>query len=352
MRIQAGHHRQTFFNARLARLNIGFHFDRTQIDERNRPLRQQCDRFQCSMPHDRHHDVQLKLAPCRTAERHRLIIPNHTCRNLHQTFAHDWIHFSRHDRATRLTVWQHHLIKSTARSRPQPANVVGDIKQGGGNRPQMTMTIDQPITLGIGFKMIDCLDKRNPRFLGQCRTGVASKIGMGINPCTHSGPPHWQFEHRLQRLFGATDAQLQLTGKTPKFLSQSQRCRVRQMRPANLDDLVPVACFLGQHLFKPLQCGNQSFMNRTSDRHVNRGGKGIIRTLSHVDMVIGMNRLFEFKPIATRDFNRPIGNHLVDIHVARSARSRLEHIHGKLGIKFPFDHLFRRGQHRVDLNGG
>ena len=82
---------------------------------------------------------------------------------------------------------------------------------------------------------------------------------------------------------------------------------------------------------------------------MDRRGKHVIGALTHVHVVIGVDRLLGVEPVASRQFDRTVGDHLVDIHVARGARSGLEYINGELLVEFPVDHLLAGGHQRVDL---
>ena len=78
---------------------------------------------------------------------------------------------------------------------------------------------------------------------------------------------------------------------------------------------------------------------------MNRGGESVIGTLPHIDMIVRVNRFFRGQPIATGQFDRPIGDHLVDIHIARRAGSGLKYVDRKLIVQFAVDDILGGGQH-------
>ena len=71
-------------------------------------------------------------------------------------------------------------------------------------------------------------------------------------------------------------------------------------------------------------------------------------------MVVGM-AIFVFAPLVPQNFQRPVGNHLVGIHVGRSARSALHHVHHEMIVQRPALDLLagrddRRGDRSVQLS--
>ena len=82
---------------------------------------------------------------------------------------------------------------------------------------------------------------------------------------------------------------------------------------------------------------------------MNRRGEHVVGALAHVDVVIGVDRLVGGEAVAPIEFNRPIGNHLVDVHVAGSARPGLEDVDGELVIELSIDDLLARRQQGIHL---
>ena len=121
------------------------------------------------------------------------------------------------------------------------------------------------------------------------------------------------------------------------------------MRPANLDDRVPFPCFCSQHIAKPRERGNELFADAGRDGHVDRRRKHVIRALTHVDVVIRMDRLLHHETVAAQDFDGSIADHFVRIHVARCARAGLIHVDGKLIVEFSLRDFLGGGQERCDL---
>ena len=72
-------------------------------------------------------------------------------------------------------------------------------------------------------------------------------------------------------------------------------------------------------------------MQFSRDRKANRSGNGIVCTLLHVDMVIGVSRLV-FAFLAARSDVGKISDDLIRVHVVARACTCLKSIHNKLVV--------------------
>jgi len=102
------------------------------------------------------------------------------------------------------------------------------------------MGFDQAVALRVGFKMIRCFYKWNPRLLSQRLTNTLAKLRMRIDTTADGSPTHGQFIHCPGSDFGPLDRKSYLPCKPSEFLSQSQRSCIHQVGSPNLDDLVPI----------------------------------------------------------------------------------------------------------------
>ena len=179
------------------------------------------------------------------------------------------------------------------------------------------MGFDQAIALGVGLEVIGSFCKRNPRLLGQRLADPLAKLRMGIDTASDRSSTDGQFIHRLGRHLGPLDRQSDLPCISPKLLAQSQRGRVHQVRSTDLDDAVPSFRLLGERGMESLELWDQSGVDLICRRDMDRRREGVVGTLSHVDMVVRMDRLDLVEPISSQDLNRSIRDHFVDVHVAR-----------------------------------
>ena len=109
---------------------------------------------------------------------------------------------------------------------------------------------------------------------------------------------------------------------------------------------------VGQHVAQPLQRGNQVLLDRLRHGDVDGRGEHVVGALPHVDVVVGMDRLFGAKAVAAHQLDGPIGDHFVGVHVARRARAGLKHVDGKLVVELAVGHFAAGGQQGFDLLGG
>ena len=89
--------------------------------------------------------------------------------------------------------------------------------------------------------------------------------------------------------------------------------------------------------------------NRPGHGHVDRGGEHVVGALAHVHVVVGMDRLVRVEAIAAGQLDRPIGNHLVDVHVGRRAGAGLVDVDRELVVELAGGHFAGSGQQGLDL---
>ncbi len=140
----------------------------------------------------------------------------------------------------------------------------------------------------------------------------------------------------------AIDRELNLSRETTELLSQSQWRGVHQMRSTNLEDRVKRLGFVQQPAMQSFKRRQQLPSDLHAHRHMNRRGKCVVGALTHIYMVIRMDRFFGIKSISAGQFNCPIRNDFIGIHITGGAASGLIHINRKLIIKFPVGNLSAR----------
>ena len=127
---------------------------------------------------------------------------------------------------------------------------------------------------------------------------------------------------------------------------------VDQVRAADLQHVLPRRRLLGQRPPALPQRRQQLVLNPQGNREVNRRGKDVVGALPHVDVIVGMDRLGGGEAIAPRQLNRPIGNHLVDVHVRRGAGAGLKDVDGELVVEAAVGDFSGGGDQGVNLGGG
>ena len=128
-------------------------------------------------------------------------------------------------------------------SAAQPANVVRHVKERAGDRTQLAMALDKPVSIGIGLKMVDRFGKRNLGFARQSFGHSSPELRMRIDPGSYRRTADRQFQNGIHRSQSAIDRKAHLSRKTTKLLTQSKRRGIGQMGTTDLDDVVPRVCF-------------------------------------------------------------------------------------------------------------
>jgi hypothetical protein len=121
------------------------------------------------------------------------------------------------------------------------------------------------------------------------------------------------------------------------------------MRATDLQNLPPRLRFLGERLGALGKRRHEPLVDRRRDGHVNRRREHVVRALAHVHVVVRVDRLLAGESVASAKLDRPIGDHLVRVHVARRARTGLIDIDRKLVVEPAVGHLAAGLQDRLDL---
>ena len=98
-----------------------------------------------------------------------------------------------------------------------------------------------------------------------------------------------------------------------------------------------------------VQGRNQPLADRLGHRHVDRRGEHVVGALPHVHVVVGMDRLLRVEAIAAGQLDRPIGDHLVDVHVRRGAGAGLVDVDRELVVELALGDFAGSGKQGLDL---
>jgi hypothetical protein len=232
-----------------------------------------------------------------------------------------------------------------ARSRAQKPDVVGDLEQRRRHRIDRPVAHHHSVVGGQRFEFVRCRsegqagNRRN--FIGDGLSESHRRVQSGAHRSAALGKLH---QHR-QRLFDAGDAVFDLLGVAGKFLAQRQRCGVLGVGAPDLDDGSPGLGFVVERIAQLLQRRDQPVHDLFRRRDMHRRGIGIVRRLAHVDVIVGMDRLFRAQ-LAAEHLDRAVRNHLVGVHVGLRARAGLPHDEGEMVVKLAFQHLLRRRHNR------
>ena len=131
-------------------------------------------------------------------------------------------------------------------------------------------------------------------------------------------------------------------GIRAELLPQAHGHGILQMRAPRLHDRIKFLRFGLQGRRQPIECG-EHLIQPPQHAQPDRRGNRIVGRLRHVDVIVGADQ-FGIAALAAQNLNRPIGDHLVGVHVVAGARARLKRIDAKLIVPLAVDH-FLRGLH-------
>ena len=208
----------------------------------------------------------------------------------------------------------------------------------------------RPSRWALASKWSAASTKRDAGFAGQQFAHAAAELGMGVDAGADGRAADGQLEQGLDRPRrpGSTDA-ANCRASPPISWPERQRRGVGQVRPADLQNVLPGGGLLGQHFAASLQCREQSLADRHGGGHVDGRGKDVVGALAQVDVIVGVDRLLGAEAVAAGQLDGPVGDHLVGVHVAGGARAGLEDIDGELVVELSVGHFAAGGQQGVDL---
>src|SRR5579885_1997692 len=96
----------------------------------------------------------------------------------------------------------------------------------------------------------------------------------------------------------------------------------------------PFLRFVRRRFLKPLNAGQKMFANTFHCRYVHGRRKRIVRGLTHIDMIVGMDRLLASN-LSTDKLNGTVRDHLVDVHVRLSTNPACQRPRGNSSSSLP-----------------
>ena len=169
---------------------------------------------------------------------------------------------------------------------------------------------------------------------------------MGVQTGTHGGRAK---RHRVQAVECRPHAGqriVDLRDPSADHLSERDRHGVLEVRAANHHDVGIGRGLLGQGVAQRRDRGRQPQHDALGGGDVHHDREPVVRGLPFVDVIVGMHRFVRSERLA-RELIGAVGDHLVRVHVALRAGSRLKHDERKLRIERAGDHLIRRPRDQV-----
>ena len=130
-----------------------------------------------------------------------------------------------------------------------------------------------------------------------------------------------------------------------ELLSEGHRHGVLKLRAAHLDDAGELLALGVERRDEFAQRGHQ-FLDAAHQCDPHGRGVGVVGRLREVDVVVGVAELI-FALFMAEEFERPVGDHLVGVHVGRCAGAALHHVDDELLLEFPGAQLLAGPDDRV-----
>ena len=166
------------------------------------------------------------------------------------------------------------------------------------------------------------------------------ELGMGVEARADGGPAERDLAQPGERSLDAGDPLAHLRGVAAELLAQRHGHGVHKVRAARLHDVVEL-------LRLPLERGREGVERRQQvvrrlieSGEVNSRREDVVRRLAHVHVVVGVDVL----ACEGRD-------HLVRVHVRRSARAGLEDVDRKLVVELARGNAIGGGRDALGLIG-
>ena len=151
-------------------------------------------------------------------------------------FGDNRVDLARHDRATRLHGWQINLTDAGARTRTEPANIVGNLHEADRQRIERAAGLDDIVERALRLEVIARLPHRDAVHLRENAADAHRKLRVGIDPCTNRCTTEGHLRQFFLGMAHPANAALDLPGIAQKLLPQPDGRGVLQVRTTSIDD--------------------------------------------------------------------------------------------------------------------
>mmetsp|Transcript_24401 Transcript_24401/g.37641 ORF Transcript_24401/g.37641 Transcript_24401/m.37641 type:complete len:393 (+) Transcript_24401:319-1497(+) len=284
--------------------------------------------------------VQFKMS-LSTSNSDRYVVTHYLGAYHSHGFTLSRIDLSRHDTRARFILRQRDLTKTTPGTTAEQTNIISNLIETCGSNIQCTTHFNNTIMRRQSFKFIRSCNEWQRSFIcdNLCNIDIISllRIQTGSN-CSSAKSKTVQTR---QGCFNTFYCVFDLLCVPTKFLSQSERCCVLTVCSTNFDDGLKFSGLFTKTNCKCLESRDRHFSCYFNTGNVHSCRKAIIRTLSHVAVIIGMHG--SLRPNFTpHNLNRTITQHLIHIHIRLRSTSRLINHQREMTIQLPSNHFIRR----------
>src|SRR5882762_4423182 len=311
------------------------------------PVGQQPHALEEIVDDERLEHVQLEISRG-TADIDRDVVAEHLRAQHRHRLGLRGIDLARHDRAAGLVFRNRDLADAAARAAREPAHVVCDLGERRGDRLQRAVGVHQGVVRRERLEFVARRNEGQPGRFSQLLGDARAEFGMSVEPRAHRGAAQGELAQVRERGANMGNAVVQLRHPAGDLLPERERSGVLQVRAADLDDVLERFGLRRQDVAQRRKRGYEPVVDRLNRGDAHRRGKNVVRGLTAVDLVVGMHAAL-LAALASQELARPVGEHLVHVHVGLGARARLPHHQRKFAVVLSGEHLVGGGGDGVRL---
>ena len=131
-----------------------------------------------------------------------------------------------------------------------------------------------------------------PDFFGDPPRSYFNETGISIESRADRCPSDIQRIYTRERLPNALDCLIDLRYPAGDQLAEGEWCRVLKVRPPDHDNIAIVLRFFFEYIAQAPERREHLVLDCLHSRNVHCRGKRIVRGLTMIHIIVGMNRLF------------------------------------------------------------
>ena len=241
-----------------------------------------------------------------------------------QGFALRGVDLARHDGGARLVLGQNQLAKTTSGSAAEVSDILGNLGEGASQCVQAPGCLDNGVVRSKGLELVGGSLEFGTSHLGDFLGNSLGETFESVDAGAHSSASLCKQPQIRKRALDPLDAEVELCNIAREFLGQGQRCRILQMRPSDLDDVLglEVVHLLLQGIAEGLNGWQKRTLELEHGGNVHNGREGVVGRGGAVDVVVGVDWLLGAHGSA-EDLNGSVGNDFVGVHVGLGAGTGL-----------------------------
>ena len=282
----------------------------------------------------RHEDVQFEITLA-GSDTDSGVVSHHLDRHHGDGFALGGIHLARHDGAPGLVLRDADLAEAAAGTAGKPAHVIGDLHHIRRQRLQGAVSCGQLRFGSQGVVFVAGGAEGAARQFSDRLCCLRVEVLRRVQPRADSSPAQSKIGEGSEGRFDHLPVILQGGAPAADLLGEEDGHRVLQVRAAGLHDTAVLILQRPEGAADEVDGGQQAISDLQDRRDMHGGGESVVGTLGHVDMVVGVKKLFPCQLVSA------VGNDLVHIHIGLGAASRLPYRQGEVAGKLSFPDLLR-----------